>query len=194
MVELVSNGSFYWYVLAYVVAVVGCAVALPRARRVDDRETRVGLVALLVTSGGWATAQLGYLLAPTGPVQYALYLAGLIVGLTTIGGWLYFCSAYTGQTYHRNRSIRRLSVVVFVSVVVGSCVAAVVCSPPAPPPPPAPEPPPPSSLLDPSKIPTSLLPSLISSVTGEFAFPESIRFFEPSMISWSRYVVPSVVW
>ncbi|WP_435062870.1 sensor histidine kinase [Halobaculum sp. EA56] len=117
MVELVSSGSFYWYVLAYVVAVVGCAVALRRARAVDDRETRVGLVALLVTSGGWAAAQLGYLLAPTGPLQYALYLAGLIVGLTTVGGWLYFCSAYTGRSFHRNRTYRRLAVAVYVGIV-----------------------------------------------------------------------------
>lgn len=117
MVELVSSGSFYWYVLAYVVAVAGCAVALRRARRVDDRETRVGLVALLVTSGSWATAQLCYLLAPTGPVQYALYLVGLIVGLTTIGGWLYFCSAYTGRSFHRNRTYRRLAVAVYVGIV-----------------------------------------------------------------------------
>ncbi|QZY00263.1 histidine kinase N-terminal 7TM domain-containing protein [Halobaculum rubrum] len=112
-----SSASFYWYILAYVVAIVGCAVALRRARRIDDRETRVGLVALLVTSGSWATAQLGYLIAPTGTLQYALYLTGLIVGLTTIGGWLYFCSAYTGRSFHRNRTYRRLAVAVYVAIV-----------------------------------------------------------------------------
>jgi len=117
MVELVSDGSFYWYLLAYVVAVVGCAVSLRRTSRIDDRETRRGLVALLVTSGGWAAAQLGYLLAPVGALQYSLYLAGLIVGLTTIGGWLYFCSAYTGRTFHRNRTYRRVAVVAYVGIV-----------------------------------------------------------------------------
>ncbi|UIP00564.1 histidine kinase [Halobaculum sp. CBA1158] len=117
MVELVSSASFYWYVLAYVVAVAGCAVALRRAAAVDDEETRVGLVGLLVASGGWAAAQLAYLLAPAGPLQYLLYLTGLIVGLSTIGGWLYFCSAYTGRSFHRNPTYRRLAVAVFVAIV-----------------------------------------------------------------------------
>ncbi|MFW6382809.1 MAG: histidine kinase N-terminal 7TM domain-containing protein, partial [Haloferacaceae archaeon] len=117
MVELVSTGSFYWYALAYVVAVVGCGVALHRARQVDDGDTRTGLVALLVTSGGWAAAQLGYLLAPTGRLQYVLYLTGLIVGLTTVGAWLYFASAYTGRAFHRNRTYRGLAVVVYVGIV-----------------------------------------------------------------------------
>lgn len=110
--------SFYLYVLAYVVAVGGCAVALRRAVAIDDRETRVGLVGLLVSSGGWAAAQLGYLLAPTGVLQYTLYLAGLIVGLATIGGWLYFCSAYTGRSLHRNRTWRRVAVVAYLAIVV----------------------------------------------------------------------------
>lgn len=104
------------YLLVYGLAVAGCAVALRRAMTVDDRDTRVGLVALLVASGGWAVAEAAYLLAPV-ELGYALYLIGLIVGLTTIGGWLYFCSAYTGRSFHRDPTYRRAAVAAFVLVV-----------------------------------------------------------------------------
>ena len=117
MLGIGSSGLLAVYVGAYVVAVVGCAVALGRAAAVDDDETRRGLVGLLVASGGWAAAQLAYLLAPTPTLQYALYLAGLVVGLTTIGGWLYFCSAYTGRAFHRNRTYRRVAVASYLAVV-----------------------------------------------------------------------------
>ncbi|MFC7069687.1 sensor histidine kinase [Halobaculum lipolyticum] len=117
MLGLDGGGMLFAYVAAYVVAVVGCAVALRRAVAVDDDETRRGLVALLVASGGWAAAQLAYLLAPTPDLQYALYLVGLVVGLTTIGGWLYFCSAYTGRAFHRTRTYRRVAVGSYLAVV-----------------------------------------------------------------------------
>ncbi|WP_277553792.1 histidine kinase N-terminal 7TM domain-containing protein [Halobaculum limi] len=109
-------GIQYWYVAAYAIAVVGCGIALRRAVVVDDDETRRGLVALLVSSGGWAAAQLAYLLAPPA-YQYGLYLTGLIVGLTTIGGWLYFCSAYSGRAFHRNTTVRRAAVGVYLAIV-----------------------------------------------------------------------------
>ncbi|MFC7097914.1 histidine kinase N-terminal 7TM domain-containing protein [Halobaculum marinum] len=105
------------YVVAYAVAIGGCLLALRRAVAIDDDETRRGLVALVVSSGGWAVAQLAYLLAPTPTLQYALYLTGLIVGLTTIGGWLYFCSAYTGRAFHRNQTYRRAAVGAYLAVV-----------------------------------------------------------------------------
>ncbi|WP_284012158.1 sensor histidine kinase [Halobaculum litoreum] len=117
MFGLGGTGALAVYVAAYTVAIVGCGVALRRAVSVDDDETRRGLVALLVASGGWAVAQLAYLLAPTADLQYALYLTGLVVGLTTIGGWLYFCSAYTGRSFHRDRTYRRVAVGAYLAVV-----------------------------------------------------------------------------
>lgn len=110
-----TTGLFY-YVLAYAVAIVGCGVALRRAVVIDDDETRRGLVGLLISSSGWAAAQLAYLLAPQ-QYQYALYLAGLIVGLTTIGAWLYFASAYTGRAFHRNPTYRRVALGAYLTVV-----------------------------------------------------------------------------
>ncbi|SHG47086.1 histidine kinase N-terminal 7TM domain-containing protein [Halobaculum gomorrense] len=104
------------YVLVYAVAIVGCSAALRRAVVIDDDETRRGLVGLLVSSGGWAAAQLAYLLAPPA-YQYALYLAGLIVGLTTVGAWLYFASAYTGRAFHRTPAYRRAAVGTYLAIV-----------------------------------------------------------------------------
>ena len=108
--------ELFSYVAVYAVAILGCGAALRRVVVIDDDETRRGLVGLLVSGGGWAAAQLAYLLAPP-PYQYALYLAGLIVGLTTIGGWLYFASAYTGRAFHRNPTYRRAAVGSYLAIV-----------------------------------------------------------------------------
>jgi signal transduction histidine kinase len=45
------------------------------------------------------------------------YVVGLIVGFSTVGPWLYFCSAYTGRSLHRNPIMRRAAVVIFLAVV-----------------------------------------------------------------------------
>jgi signal transduction histidine kinase len=75
------------------------------------------LLALLLTSGGWATAHVGFLVTPTRELKLGWYVLGLILGLAAVGGWLYFCSAYTNRTYHRNSTYRRLAVGVFVTLV-----------------------------------------------------------------------------
>ncbi|WP_123537993.1 histidine kinase N-terminal 7TM domain-containing protein [Halosimplex salinum] len=108
---------FFAYALAYGLAVVGCGVALVRATKVEDAATRRGLVGLLAGSSGWALFQLGFLVAPTTGMAYAAYLASLVVGLTTVGAWLYFCSAYTGRTFHLNSAYRRGAVAVYAVIV-----------------------------------------------------------------------------
>jgi PAS domain S-box-containing protein len=47
----------------------------------------------------------------------ALYIGGLIAGLTGVGAWVYFVSAYTGRSYHRNQRIRALAVGVYISLL-----------------------------------------------------------------------------
>lgn len=108
---------FIGYVTAFGLAGLGCGVALLRARHIEDPGTRRGLVGLLAGSSGWALSQMGYLLAPSPAGSYVMYQVSLIVGLATIGGWLYFCSAYTGRTLHLNTGIRRLAVVVYLLIV-----------------------------------------------------------------------------
>ncbi|WP_276299081.1 histidine kinase N-terminal 7TM domain-containing protein [Halorussus lipolyticus] len=117
MAVLGVGWQFLTYVLGYGLATLGCGVALLRARRVTDRDTRRGLVALLVTSGGWAGLQLAFLVVPGRTAQYAAYLLSLVVGLTTVGAWLYFCSAYTGRSFHRNAGYRRTAVTVYLLIV-----------------------------------------------------------------------------
>ncbi|WP_136602511.1 histidine kinase N-terminal 7TM domain-containing protein [Salinigranum halophilum] len=109
---------FLGYVLAFATATVVCGAALFRARQVEDDATRRGLVALFVGSGGWAAWELGFLVAPTPDLKYASYLVSLVIGLTTVGAWLYFCSAYTGRSFHTDRTYRLGAVVVYLVIVV----------------------------------------------------------------------------
>lgn len=97
---------FLGYVAVFGAAASACFLSVPRARSIEDPDTRRGLVWLLLTSGGWATAHLGYLLAPTASLKLALYVVGLVVGLSAVGPWLYCCSAYTGRTLHRHEGLR----------------------------------------------------------------------------------------
>lgn len=109
--------AFTGYALAFGIASLGCLLALGRARTIDDPETRRGLVGLFVGSGGWALLLFGFLLARPGPTAELFYLASLVVGLTTVGAWLYFCSAYTGRSFHRNRTYRQIAVAVYLGIV-----------------------------------------------------------------------------
>ena len=108
---------FELYLLVFGAAAVACFASLRRAHKVSNDDTRRGLIGLLVTSGLWAVFHVGYLAAPTVDLQYGFYMAGLIVGLSTVGPWLYFCSAYTGRTLHRQPTYRRIAVGVYLLIV-----------------------------------------------------------------------------
>lgn len=69
-------------------------------------------------SGLWAVAECMLLVIPGAQLKEVSYVVGLIVGLATVGAWLYFCSAYTGHTYHRRQSLRRLAVGVYATIVL----------------------------------------------------------------------------
>jgi signal transduction histidine kinase len=106
------------YVGVFGASALACFAMVPRARRIVDPDTRRGIVWLLLASGGWASAHVGFLLAPSPQVKTAFYVAGLVVGLAAVGPWLYFCSAYTGRSLHRNRRIRQVAVAAFLVVVL----------------------------------------------------------------------------
>ncbi|WP_336035997.1 sensor histidine kinase [Halobacterium yunchengense] len=110
--------AFAAHVAAFAVAALACFAGLSRVRYVEDPDTRRGLAGLLATSGGWAAAQAGFLALPTQPVKVGVYTVGLVAGFATVGAWLYFCSAYTGRTLHRNPAVRRAALAVFLVVVV----------------------------------------------------------------------------
>ena len=111
------NGYFIGYAAIFALSALICFGCIPRATRIDAPDIRWGLQTLLATSGGWATAHVGYLLAPTPALQEGLFVLGLIIGFAAVGPWLYFCSAYSGRTLHRNRTIRFVAVGVFVIVL-----------------------------------------------------------------------------
>lgn len=111
-----SAPLLFAYVLAFGAAALVCFLGTARARQVADPETRRGLVWLLALSGGWAASHVGFLLAPGNGPKLAFYLGGLVVGLATVGPWLYFCSAYTGRTIHRDRTYRTMAVGAFVAI------------------------------------------------------------------------------
>jgi signal transduction histidine kinase len=105
------------YAAAFALAAVACLVTAVRARRVNDRETRWGLVALLASAGGWSASHSAVLVAETRGVAVASYLVGLILGFFTVWAWLYFCSAYTGRVLHRDRGVLAAGAGVYLGVV-----------------------------------------------------------------------------
>jgi signal transduction histidine kinase len=117
MASLPPDAALLAYVGVFGAAAVACFAGVPRAASIDHATTRRGLVALLVASGAWASAHVGFLVAPTTGLTLAFHYAGLIIGFGTVGPWLYFCSAYTGRRLHRSRPLRRLAAGVFLAVV-----------------------------------------------------------------------------
>jgi len=111
-----ANSIEAGYIALFVISAVGCLAAIQRARNLDNKEVRAGLIALLGTTGIWALCKIAYFVLP-GSLRAAFYTVGLIFGFATVWAWLYFCSAYTGRTYHQNPTLRRLAAGVFLSVV-----------------------------------------------------------------------------
>ena len=53
LVLLISEPLFLACLLVFAVAALACFVSIRRAQAINDPDTRRGLVALLLTSGGW---------------------------------------------------------------------------------------------------------------------------------------------
>ncbi|WP_302081891.1 histidine kinase N-terminal 7TM domain-containing protein [Salinibaculum rarum] len=105
------------YIVAFGVATVACLGSLVRARHVEDRATRYGLIGLLAGSGGWAASHAGVFVLPTADLKIASYSVGLVLGFSTVFSWLYFCSAYSGRSLHRNRTLRWAGLALYLAVV-----------------------------------------------------------------------------
>ncbi|THE65375.1 histidine kinase [Salinadaptatus halalkaliphilus] len=116
MVEFSGGEIQLGYLLVFGCSAILCFVSVRRLRYIEHDATRRGLFWLLVTSGGWSLAHVGYLATSSPRLQYALYVSGLILGFATVGPWLYFCSAYTGRSLHANRTVQGIAVGVFLTV------------------------------------------------------------------------------
>jgi len=113
-----ADPHFLIYVLVFGAAAVACLLGAYRARQVSDVDTRRGLMALLLTSGAWAASHMGYLLI-SGPIlKRGFYMIGLLIGFATVWAWLWFCSAYTGRSLHRTRSLWRLAAFTYAVVAL----------------------------------------------------------------------------
>ncbi|WP_336136432.1 ATP-binding protein [Natronomonas amylolytica] len=117
VLQSLSFSPLWGYVLAFGVAAAICFGSLPRTRYIEDADSRRGLAAFLLLSGGWALAHVGYLIAPTPAIQYTLYVVGLVVGFAAVGPWLYFCSAYTGRSLHQNPTVRWIAISVLLAII-----------------------------------------------------------------------------
>lgn len=106
------------YVGGFGLAAIACLLSVRRVSQVTDADTQRGLSALLVLNGIWALTHIGRVSPLSATGQIAFYLVGLVVGLATVGAWLYFCSAYTGHDYHRRPWIRKTSISVYLSIVL----------------------------------------------------------------------------
>lgn len=96
----------------------GAVVAARRARRLSDDDVRWGLTTLLALTGLWAVLEAGRVAVGFGEaLAHAAYLGGLVVGLASVGAWLYFCSAYAGLEYHRDRGLLSLAGALYLAVI-----------------------------------------------------------------------------
>jgi signal transduction histidine kinase len=105
------------YVSLFLLAAIGCAIALFGVRELSDRDTRYGLYWLLASTGLWAVTEGGRLYVGSVSAASALFMIGIVIGFGAVGAWLYFCSAYAGHDHHRNPRVRAVAVGVFLLVV-----------------------------------------------------------------------------
>ncbi len=105
------------YLGLFSISGVACLLLIPRAGTFDDPDIQTGMAWLLGTAGAWAVAKTAFFLVPD-PFREPAYTIGLIFGFATVWAWLYFCSAYTGRSFHRNTTLRRLGAGVFLAVTL----------------------------------------------------------------------------
>ncbi len=114
-VSLQTTAVAVAYVAGFALTGLIATAAAVRASRIDDGEIRTGLVWLLTATGVWSLLQALFFVAPD-PFREPIYTLGLVLGFAAVGAWLYFVSAYTNRSYHRNPSVRRVGVALFLVV------------------------------------------------------------------------------
>ena len=119
------NAFFLTYVSVFGTAAIACLVSAYWCWKIMREDTAPGnaagdsrnaLLALQLTSAGWAATTAGAFVAPTPGLERAFYLAGLVLGIAAVGAWLWFCSAYSGRTLHREKAVQRIALVTFLFI------------------------------------------------------------------------------
>lgn len=106
------------YVVSFLLAGTACFLSAGLISPSLSGDVRRGFVGFLLLVGIWAIVQLAGVVVTPVQLKKGFYIASLVVGLGSVLAWLYFCSAYTGQTLHRRREVRAVGLVVF-AVVTG---------------------------------------------------------------------------
>lgn len=101
------------YVALFAVSGTALVAAMHRARSFDDDGMRRGLVGFFGVSAIWSFSAAVRLASGSSRVSVAMYVVGLVAGFASVGGFLYFASAFAGRSYHLNPRIRLAAVTVF---------------------------------------------------------------------------------
>ena len=112
------NHIWIAYLSVFGFATMACFAGAYRARRAVDSEFRTGLMWLFTLTGAWSLTTTARIAIPDMRVDTALRIGGLIIGLASIGAWLYVASAYAGFSYHRNTVNRALALVIYLGIVI----------------------------------------------------------------------------
>lgn len=109
---------FEVYAVVFFLVGIICMVMGFRPKKSLDGESADALVFLLVLTGFWSLIQIGFIINIPETVQNGLYTLSGIIGLIGVVTWLYFCSAYTGRNYHRNKKVQLFAVGVTVLIIL----------------------------------------------------------------------------
>lgn len=112
------NHIWIIYLSVFGFATAACLTGAYRSRRAVDNEVRTGLMWLFSLTGLWALTTVARIAVPDMRIDIALRIGGLVVGLASIGAWLYVASAYAGYSYHRDTVNRGLLLVVYLAIVI----------------------------------------------------------------------------
>jgi signal transduction histidine kinase len=107
------NSIFLGYIGVFSLSALVCLGSLPRARDIQHKGTREGLLGLLLSVGIWSGGYVGYFLAPTVGSKLAFYTLGFVFAFVAVGAFLYFCAAYTGRP-PREAPYRNIIIAVFL--------------------------------------------------------------------------------
>lgn len=101
----------------FILTAITCYASISQVRTLDlSDDSDLGLKLLLFMSGSWCLIQTIYLLTTNTMILETFYIISLTMGLVTVASWLYFCSAFSGFSYHKSRNLRILMILLVVSI------------------------------------------------------------------------------
>lgn len=96
------------YSLLFVLAAVGCLWGAYKIRGVVADHLQRPLVVFLILTAVWSFCNAVLVNLSDVVVMEIVYIFGLTFGLLSVVTWLWFCSVYTGHTYHTDARIQVL--------------------------------------------------------------------------------------